>query len=1208
MRNQLGLVAALLSGICAHAQSPPSADDCANATPLVPGVGVNVVFVGATPDGPACTGFFPSSQPDVWATYQAAADEACTLHATEPYGAAVFAGSCGAWTPVNCPSTLLAPSALNWSAQAGTTYLIRLFSPFGAMTATLSTAAPVPNDGPATAVPVQDGVNPSPPSGASGLLYTNVGATDAVTDAPSLCGAAQGRADVWFTYAATASGATTAATCTPPGFAPGTHTRTSVTVYAAGGPSPVEIACDTFGCASPNLSGAASFVAAAGTTYLIRVSGSSAATSGTSPEVVGGFYLTIGPPTPPPANDACAAAAPFTPGALTGDLSGATAEFGPETICFASGAPRPDVWYAFTPGVACTLVRAAGVAAPGVGVQAFAAGCAGPGALLSCFLDGGLALSPGVPILIRVFAGETYAAGPFALQLDCVAPAANDVCAAAVPVGAGTFLASFLGATVDPGPACSPPDATGPDVWFAHVATQSGILEAVAPTGGVALYAGPCGAAPAACAPGAAATPVAAGATVLIRVRRGSVGPLAILCTLSYATPAPNDGCATATTIGPGTVGGSFVGALPDASGSCAGFPSAPTGPDVWFAYPAPTNGTIVAAASPGTTVAVFATCGAAPLACDDGDSVAEPPALAAAAGATYLVRVRAKAFGGAQTFALQLSWYPQPANDECAGAAPLAAGANAGDFAGASPSLAFAAPRCNPTPPAGIDVWYSFSLSTASVFAVTASLASAALELRPGAACGAAPLACEGLETLTGTLAAGGPYLVRVVLPGTAGLPNPFVLSLTTTPIVPAANDEVAGAVPLPLGRTFVDFSQATTSPEPLTGCLPTPVGSSPVSDVWFTLTAPTTGRLAVSTPAGDFAGIYDPFVGFAAPIVCGQTSLVGIAATTVLSAGQTVVVRVGTRAQPGAPRAVDAFFSASPTNDECAAATPIFDGVNPAAPAGQSGSVFSLWDAAFTPAFFVPPPPNPFAPTLPGVCGNVAEADLFFEYVATCDGGVAITTCAPPGFAPPPQPLFGGVQTTITAYAPGACGGGAPTPVQCHTAPDGCAFLQLPTVAGQSWLIRVARPTFFFGGSIFYLSVRRAACVIDASRPGCGAGPPLAFGTPPYAGQTMTLAAAGFAPNAPVAFFASLCGAPTTDLSPFAAGCGLHLDPGFLVPLGGFFTNASGSAAVTGVLPDGPIFALGCVPLCVQAVALPPTGVPTIQLTNLLTLYVGP
>src|SRR5262245_29714459 len=75
------------------------------------------------------------------------------------------------------------------------------------------------------------------------------------------------------------------------------------------------------------------------------------------------------------------------------------------------------------------------------------------------------------------------------------------------------------------------------------------------------------------------------------------------------------------------------------------------------------------------------------------------------------------------------------------------------------------------------------------------------------------------------------------------------------------------------------------------------------------------------------------------------------------------------------------------APSNDLCQNATAVFDGVNPGAPLGASGSFFSNVGAAAEGS----------ASCIPAGYGS--SSDVWFSYTATASGIAIFSTCTPAG-----------------------------------------------------------------------------------------------------------------------------------------------------------------------------------------------------------------
>lgn len=480
--------------------TPPAIanDDCAGATSLPADGPYLGSTYGASDSGAAGScGQFTAGVVDVWHVVVPAFDCDATFTLSGPGADRLElrgAGGCGAGaTTIACGTTSI-------SAQlgAGLAYYVRVGRPASTpgLAYVLSTAcvAGPPNDGPAGAIDVLDGVNPSSPGGVSGSYFTNVGATTGVgheASPPCVAAGHPGGNDVYFRYVATATGPCTVSTCTPAGFAAGTLGDTILQAFAGlGGP---EVACDDDAC---GVSSSATFAATSGTTYYFRVSSWLGELTSE-----GSFYLTV---STVPSNDLCVDAIPLPPFGPTNAivLNGSTANATPTPALGYSGIFYPtdlDVWYSLTPATSCDVsLNAFNVAGAYVGV--YAGGCAAPTVISSGELAAPpVRLSAGEPYLIRVARDVGAPPGLFQVAVAC-APN-EDVPAGAValypginpapPAGANGQMFSTVGASPSPSGAFPPNlgDPSSKDVFFTYVPASTAVttISACVPAG----FAGP---------------------------------------------------------------------------------------------------------------------------------------------------------------------------------------------------------------------------------------------------------------------------------------------------------------------------------------------------------------------------------------------------------------------------------------------------------------------------------------------------------------------------------------------------------------------------------------------------------------------------------------------------------------------------------------------------------------------------------------------
>ncbi len=223
-------------------------------------------------------------------------------------------------------------------------------------------------------------------------------------------------------------------------------------------------------------------------------------------------------------------------------------------------------------------------------------------------------VSEGQNILIRI-AGP--AQGPFGpssvvgtFTISMVPPPANDVCADAMDLFAGTPIAfSNLSAATELTVPCGSDTAGGErDVWFRFTATEPGVaVFGVGGSFGVTLAAfDSCGAAPVACSTNnvSANFSNSSGSSLSVAVSEGQVVLLRVAGTrfpfgfptggdaevsVSIQQPPPNDLRADAAQLVEGTNPFTTVGALTDGLSTCSNY-SGFTANDIWFVYQAPAD------------------------------------------------------------------------------------------------------------------------------------------------------------------------------------------------------------------------------------------------------------------------------------------------------------------------------------------------------------------------------------------------------------------------------------------------------------------------------------------------------------------------------------------------------------------------------------------------------------------------------------------
>lgn len=304
-----------------------------------------------------------------------------------------------------------------------------------------------------------------------------------------------------------------------------------------------------------------------GNTYYIRVYTVASPTASGGNNARWDYTLCLTHPAPPPANDNCSSAISLTSysnscTSTTGTVAGATNSGVAVSSC--GGTADDDVWYSFTAVQAATLItlgsQGGNLSSSGTRMELFSGTC---GTLTSqgCSSGSTLAfntLTPGATYYVRV-----YSAGASTLNTDadftiCVthfAPPANDNCAGAVTLTAGTSCTNTTGTLVgalNSGIAVSScGGAADDDVWYQFTAisgplttvTLSSLGSALTGNTTLELFSGSCGSLTSiACATG---TSVSASLTAgnVYYVRVYSTGATAITSnggfSICVATPAP---------------------------------------------------------------------------------------------------------------------------------------------------------------------------------------------------------------------------------------------------------------------------------------------------------------------------------------------------------------------------------------------------------------------------------------------------------------------------------------------------------------------------------------------------------------------------------------------------------------------------------------------------------------------------------------------
>ncbi|MFN7021798.1 MAG: hypothetical protein ACK4WH_10795, partial [Phycisphaerales bacterium] len=790
--------------------SPPSNNACGAPIALTPNVPVFGTTAGATGNdaSPSCGAL---DRADIWYNH---APQASGLHIVELCSTAFdttlsVRTSCVFSQEIGCSDD----AAVSWcggvgsrvafNANVGQPFFVRVAGTndsFGPFELRMYTAQA--NDLCANAVLLQPGV------AAAGRVTPAVGTEQTEACAPSA-------GDVWYSYLARVSGPHTFETC-------GADFDTVLSVFSAcpGVPGSAELACDDDGC---GVAGGASRVTVdltVGQTYFLRVAGKLS-----GQEWAFGSFMIVGD-VATPANDTCSGALPLGLG-----LPVVSATFGADgtDVSSCGGNDGADVWYRFIPpetgayefstcaSVLDTVLSVfAGCGGAEVGCSDDEPAVCGSGAKSAALTVG---LTAGQTYVLRV-AGASGQTGRFRL-LAVRVPATNSACGGATPpaLPVGTAIGGTLsGASASGFAGCE--GVPTADVYYTFTPVQTrayqidtcGSVFEVAlsvhdgcPPGGEELACsrfdlGECGGG----VVGSAVTPVLrAGRTYTVRVARredAGAGPFQVLVT--PVSPV-NDSCDRAEALDLGTQRlGTTVGATGTDLTPCAMGDTR----DVWFRFVPDLSGSyefqtcvVPGGAAMDTTLAVFEDCpgepGATgvPIACNDDDPGAcadEPPGGTARfsrvivrleAGRDVLLRV--SGVGGAQGSFRLLATYARPANDLCAEARVVSAGAHLFDTLGATSDPISADQSCGlPVNPVLNDVWFRYAAPASGAVVVNACESTfdtvLTVSLAPaGCAPGAGPVAacnddfdCDGNPAtvergsrVAFAAAAGQAYLIRV-------------------------------------------------------------------------------------------------------------------------------------------------------------------------------------------------------------------------------------------------------------------------------------------------------------------------------------------------------------------------------------------------------------------------------------------------------------
>jgi len=242
--------------------------------------------------------------------------------------------------------------------------------------------------------------------------------------------------------------------------------------------------------------------------------------------------------------------------------------------------------------------------------------------------------------------------------------------------------------------------------------------------------------------------------------------------------------------------------------------------------------------------------------------------------GNIYLIRIYNYGAGaGSGNFTICVSNPPAaPSNDFCGGAIALPVNALCSNTAGTTAGATQSYPGCVGT--ADDDVWYKFiaTNSTATITVDPSSTMDAVVQLYSGSCNTLSSIKCmdngliNGNEVINAVgLVVGNTYLIRVFDYYNANGGATFNICVTGPPSssIPT-NDSPCTAIALPTVTADCNYSQFTTTGATASTGAPTPAScvggsgamiggfSSSSHDVWFTVVAPSNGKLTVTPQPG--------------------------------------------------------------------------------------------------------------------------------------------------------------------------------------------------------------------------------------------------------------------------------------------------------------------------------------------------------------------
>ncbi|MCP4246311.1 MAG: hypothetical protein GY778_04610 [bacterium] len=534
----------------------------------------------------------------------------------------------------------------------------------------------------------------------------------------------------------------------------------------------------------------------------------------------------------------------------------------------------------------------------------------------------------------------------------------------------------------------------------------------------------------------------------------------------------PHDDCATATVVTDGTPAAegdnSGANAVDDDEASCQLFSAG----DVWFEYVATCDGQAtvdtIGSGQADTVLSVYDACGGTEIACDDngGPGRLSTVTFDVALGQSYWIRLASVLPFSPGDYDLNITCVGIPVNDDCASALLVSDGAPAaeGNNAAADASDAVEA-SCQPF--ADRDVWFEY-VAGCNGAATIDTLGSGQLDtvLSVYDACGGNEIACDDnggpdrLSEVTFDVAVGQSYWIRLAsVPPFA--PGDYDLNIAC--VGPPANDDCASAAVVTDGTPAAegDNSQASETDDDEASCQP-----FADADVWFEYAATCDGLATIDTlgsgQSDTVLSVYDGCGGN--EIACDDNGGPGFLSqvTFDVASGQSYWVRLASVGTPG-DYDLNIACVAAPSNEDCASATVVGDGT-PAAEGNNSAA-----------------DPND---AVEASCQPFSDYDVWFEYVALCDGFATVDT-------------FGSGQADTVLSVYDACGANE---IACNDNTGGqLSQVVFDVAVGQSYWIRLASSAFDGPGD-YDLNI---ACTAVAANDDCASAQLVTDGAPAAEGS---------------------------------------------------------------------------------------------------------